>query len=94
MAIPTSFNRELEAVAEKVKSMMEKSDNMIPAGGQQTTAFICKVCGKEDPPTNIKNHIEMNNLEGIPIPCSFCEKVCSSTQALRRHKWSNHKNMM
>ena len=86
---------------EQVKSLMEKGKNMCPSGNQanngtpgQTTTGICKVCGKEGRPTNIKNHIEMTHLEGISIPCSFCEKVCTSRQALRMHKRYNHKDVL
>ena len=64
LAIPTEFSGDLQALDEKVKSMMEKSQNMIPDGKQangmpkRAMAFICKVCGKEGRVTTIKYHIE------------------------------------
>ena len=67
LAIPDQFI-DLQALDEKVKSMMEKSRNMIPSGRQsdgtpkQERAFICKVCGKEGLVTQIRNHIEANHL--------------------------------
>ena len=87
----------LEALDTKVKSMMEKSKNMFPSGKQingtprQTTSFICKVCGKEGHPTSIKSHIEINHMEGISIPCTFCDKVFSSRHSMIKHKSRHHK---
>ena len=54
-------------------------------------SFICKVCGKEGRPFNIRAHIEANHLEGIFIPCDICEKTCSSRESLRFHKRRFHK---
>ena len=82
----------LGVLDETVKSMMEKSKNMVPAGKhpngrpRQTAASICRVCGKEGHPTEIKRHIEGKHLEGISIPCTFCVKVFSSRNAFGRHK--------
>ena len=82
----------LGVLDETVKSMMEKSKNMVPAGKhpngrpRQTTALICRVCGKEGHPTEIKRHIEGKHLEGISVPCTFCVKVFSSRNAFGRHK--------
>ena len=100
LAIPNQFSGDLEALDEKVKSMMEKSQNMVPNGKQangtpiQKKAFICKVCGKEGHVTHIRNHIEVNHLEGISIPCDFCEKAFGTRDALGTHKRRNHKAQM
>ena len=97
IAIPNQFSADLEALDEKVKSMMEKGQNMIPNGKRangthkQTTAFICKMCGKEGPANVIRDHIESNHLEGISIPCDCCEKASSSRVSLRMHKGKYHK---
>ena len=51
--IPRKFSGDLQALDEMVKSMTEKSLNMIPAGKQPNgslrhkSALICKACGKE-----------------------------------------------
>ena len=64
LANPNKINGDLQALDEKVKSMMEKSQNMITAGKRangtpmRATAFNCKVCGKEGKDTNIRDHIE------------------------------------
>ena len=54
LAIPDQMSGDLQALDEKVKSMMEKTENMIPAGKRadgkakrEQAALICKVCGKE-----------------------------------------------
>ena len=98
LATPNELSGDLQALDEKVKSMMGKSQNMITAGKpklngtpRQETASMCKVCGREDRATNIKNHIEANHLEGISLPCDHCDKAFSSRNSLRVHKVSFHK---
>ena len=77
---------------EKVKSMMEKGQNMISYGkGNMRKANVCKICGKEGQIVAIRDHIEANHLEGISLPCSHCEKTFRSRSALRLHKSSHHK---
>ena len=68
-----------------VKSMMETSQSTIMDGSHQKKAKICKICGKEGPPTAMKNHIEANHLEGLSIPCNQCDKTFRSRSALCRH---------
>ena len=91
LAIPDQFI-DLQALDEKVKSMMEKSKNMIPSGRQadgtpkQERAFICKVCGKESMKANLIGHIEASHLVGLSFPCEFCDKSFSSRQSMRSHK--------
>ena len=84
LAIPTNFSGDLDDLEEKVKSMMEKSQNKLANGLQ--FAVLCKVCGKEGHGRNIKDHIEANHLEGIVLPCNLCDKTFRSRQRLRNHK--------
>ena len=97
LANPHKINGYLQALDDKVNSMMEKSQNMIPDGKRangtpkRTTATICKVCGKEGLVSHIRNHIEANHLEGISIPCDHCGKAHSSRNALSLHKGRFHK---
>ena len=53
IAIPNQISDNLQALDERVKLMMEKTQNMIQRSGKltdgrprQAQAFICKVCGK------------------------------------------------
>ena len=58
LAIPGNFSGDLEELEQRVKSMMEKSENKYANGLQ--FAHLCKVCGKEGKGENIKRHIEAN----------------------------------
>jgi len=85
LVIPNQSGTHLQALDEKVKSIMkEKGQRMIPNGKhangtpKQATTSICKVCGKEGLSKHIRNHIEANHLEGISILCYCCDKTFSS----------------
>ena len=98
VAISNQSGTDLQALDDKVKSMIEKSEKMIPVGGKnrngtpmQARSSICKVCGKEGAFTHVKNHIESNHLEGISIPCDHCGKICPSRTSLGMHKSRYHK---
>ena len=88
LAIPSNFSGDLEELEERVKSMMEKSQNKAPNGRQ--FAWACKVCGKEGMINAIRDHIEANHLEGILIPCNFCDKTFRSRNGLKVHKRQHH----
>ena len=85
-----------QALDEKVKSMMGKGQRMIPNGKQangtpkQETSSICNVCGKEGRPQDIRKHIEANHIEGVTIPCDFCNNSFQTRSALGQHKIRNH----
>ena len=81
----------MQALDEKVKSVMEKGQNMIQKGKQAKRAFICKVCEKEGDEVSIRDQIEANHLEGISIPCDYFYKALASRCSLRLHKANNHK---
>ena len=100
VAIPNQSDVDLEALDAKVKSMTEKSMNLVPSGKKadgtpkQATGLICKVCGKEGHPTVIKRHIGKHLKGIISIPCTFCDKVYSSMHGMRQHKSSHHKDLL
>ena len=81
----------LQKLDETVKAMMGQSENIIQTGKEQRRAKLCKVCGKEGHGTDIKRHIESCHLEGVLIPCSLCDKMLRSRNALRQHMKINHK---
>ena len=90
--MPVSLvNADLQLLNEQVKSMMEISDNTIITGNRTTRAFICKVCGKEGHPTNIKTHIEANHITSdVDHSCDICGKSSRSRNGLRLHKAKEH----
>ena len=92
-AITGHIPTDLVALDEKVKSLMIKSQNMIQVSSKKEFAMICKLCQKEGPNTNIKNHIEANHLEGLVIPCNLCDKVMNTRNAVATHKSTKHKNL-
>ena len=67
-----------------VKSKMEKSKS-------KSSLHICKVCGKEGQTTSIKNHIEANHMNGVSIPCNYCNKTCRSRNAMWMHNKMHNK---
>ena len=84
LAIPSHFSGDpLEELEERVRSMMEKSQNKVASGLR--LAHVCKVCGKEGEVSALKDHIEVNHLEGIIIPCNLCDKTFRSRNALKHH---------
>ena len=67
------------------------SQNVTSYGkGTMRKANVCKVCGKEGQIVAIRDHIEANHLEGVAIPCNFCEKTFRSRHSLRNHRRSQH----
>ena len=84
-----NFTGEMQELDANIKSMMVRSQNMIQNGKRQVTAHICTVCGKEGLGRNIKDHIEANHIDGVSVPCNFCEKTFRSRNALRLHS-RNH----
>ena len=83
LAVPSNFCGDVDQLEEMIKSMMEKSENNVANGRQK--ADRCKVCGKEDHGSHIKDQIEANHIKGIVLSCNLCEKTFRSTKALRRH---------
>jgi len=77
---------------EQLNNMIKPSQNQIPNGpGKVTMGHSCTVCGKEGRLSTIRNHIEANHLEGVSIPCNYCEKIFRTRQGLRSHNTSNHR---
>ena len=89
IAIPNYVSGDLKELDEKVKSMMEKTSNMMKSGATQAYIYKCKVCGKEGAGIAIRDHIEANHMEGIALPCNNCGKAFRSRQSLRHHKCNN-----
>ena len=90
MALTSHFpSGDLKELDEKCISMMEKT---LGKNAHGQPLYRCKVCGKEGINGTSKRHIETNHLEGISIPCNFCEKTFRSRTSLTKHIHGNHKD--
>ena len=79
------FSGGIQGLDEKIKSMFTT------ARKEGQGYWICQVCGKETKSnTSIRDHIEVHHIEGISLPCNFCEKIFRSRSSLRMHKSSSH----
>ena len=98
LALPNISSGYIQELDTKVQSMMERGSNMVTNGkdrnGKETfkKSFVCKVCMKEGQMVNIRDHIEANHLDGIALPCNWCDKIFRSRHALRTHK-IQHKSL-
>ena len=81
--VPIEGTLNLVELYEQVKAMMVTSDNNI--GNKQGFARICTICGKEGANGNIQDHIETYHINGISLPCNFCEKIFKTRRALKVH---------
>ena len=87
------FSGDMKELDEKIDTMVGRGENMVRNGTKQMVkAYVCHVCGKEGVRSQIRDHIEINHLEGISIPCKLCEKTFRSRHRLRQHKYNAHTN--
>ena len=86
------FSGALKDLDSIVETMMGQ-DKTVMKDHQQARfkVYLCKVCGKEGQHNQIKDHIEVNHIEGVSVPCNFCDKVFRSRSALKTHTYRNHK---
>ena len=88
---PNQVKSDPEALAQAVKSLMEKCHNPFTKTKPFSKAYICKVCGKEGLKHHVADHVEANHLEGISLPCNICEKTSfRARNYLRKHKSKHH----
>merc|ERR1712129_57440 len=92
IALPSyTFTGEMHELDAKIKSMMIPSENFVQNGkSSKARAHTCTVCGKEGLGKNIKDHIEAYHVEGVSLPCGFCDRTFRSRSALRHHNRNNH----
>ena len=86
VAIPEHASADLQKIDSQVKSLMENSEKFIQQGKERKRVKICKVYGKEGPPTAIRDHIEAHHLDGVNLPCNDCMRTYRSRMSLRTHK--------
>ena len=88
VALTSHFSGDLKDLDQKCNSMMERTLRRKENG---QSLYKCKVCGKEEICGGLKHHIEANHLQGICIPCNFCEKTFGSRNSRANHIHGSHK---
>ena len=83
-----TVSSDLQNLDETVLSMMETSQL-----GNGRQGKRCNVCGKEGFVGDIKRHIEANHVEGLEIPCNYCDKTFKSRNSLRNHISREHRRL-
>ena len=80
--LPGEHSLYMQKLDEKVNSMMAKS---IEKSNPGMPVYICNACGKEGQHTQVSDHIEVEHLEGVSIPCNFCGKFFRSRHSKAVH---------
>ena len=88
VALANEHSGNMQKLDKQINSLMTKSSRKNMHG---RSIFVCNVCGKEEKDSNMKNHIEANHLEGISIPCNFCDKMFRSRHSKAVHVSLYHK---
>ena len=79
----------MQKLDEQISSMMTKTGNKNFRG---SLLYACNTCGKEDTHSHMRGHIEANHLDGISIPCNFCDKIFRSRYSKADHTQRFHKD--
>ena len=72
----------------KLLMFMQKGPKRSKKTGE-TGGWCCKVCGKRCKLSHMMDHVQIH-MEGIQIPCEFCDKTFPQTVTLRKHKHEDH----
>ena len=89
VALTSYFSGNVQELDEKCNSMMEKT---LKKKANGLPLYKCVPCGKEAISGDLKKHIEANHIEGISIPCDFCEKTFRSRDSFGKHLRHFHKS--
>ena len=88
VAVAIEHSTNIQELDEQINSLMAKSSRKNKYG---YSIFVCNVCGKDGHHRQLRDHIEANHLEGISVPCNFCEKMFRSRNAKACHVSTYHK---
>ena len=88
VAVANENSADIQKLDEQINSLMTKSLRNNKHG---LPFYVCNVCGKEETRSHMKNHIEAKHLEGISIPCNFCEKMFRTRNSKATHVSTYHK---
>ena len=89
VALANEHTDDMQKLDEQINSMMTKS---LRKNLQGRLLYVCNVCGKESKQGNMKDHIEANHLEGVSVPCNFCEKTFRSRNSKAVHISRDHRD--
>ena len=87
VAVANEHSPNIQELDEQINSSMTKISRKNNRG---LPFYVCHVCGKEAIHSDMKRQIEANHLEGISIPCNFCEKMFRTRNARRQHQTTDH----
>ena len=82
------FSGDIQELDVKTKSMMSKGKSVLSDGRK---AYACHICGMKGRGFNIKKHIKSKHIEGLSIPCKFCDKSFRSSRKLKYHTKKHQK---
>ena len=87
VAVANEHSGNIQNLDEQINSLMTKSSRKNKHGHP---IYVCNVCGKEGKHGQVRDHMEANHLEGVSIPCNFCEKMFRTRNARRQHQTDDH----
>ena len=85
-----TVSADLQDLDDKIRSMIENTENNASDRVKDGRARICKVCGKEGKLSHIQMHIESHHISGVSHICNICGATARSRAALSKHKRRNH----
>merc|ERR1719320_1483212 len=88
VSVANENSADIQKLDEQINSLMIKSFRKNIRG---MPIYICNDCGKEGKHSQVRDHIETNHLEGISVPCNFCEKMFRSRHSKAVHVSLYHK---
>ena len=88
VSLASEHSADIQKLDEQINSLMIKSSRKNIRG---MPIYVCNDCGKEGHHSQVRDHIERDHLEGISIPCNFCEKIFSSRNSKTKHITRRHK---
>ena len=88
VAVANEHSGNMQKLDEQINSLMTKSSSKNKNG---KPIYVCNGCGKEGIHSQVRNHIEANHLDGISVPCNFCEKIFRSRNSKANHVSVHHK---
>ena len=88
VAVANENSADIQKLDEQINSLMTKSSRKNIRG---MPIYICNDCGKEGKHSQVRDHIEANHLQGISVPCNFCEKMFRSRHSKAVHVSLYHK---